>query len=161
MCSVSLTVITNWSGTSWTEQNPTVCDKDLTWQFYSCAVHGGLKQQKEAWVTVADLCCSCRDKCSCQEKLKTCILLSVFSSPALYDTGWMWGPAVFFTLKTLRKQLWFCEENVFINCHWKPFGLSLVGYFAFQNDDCILDCWITSLMLCCRLACNILFSSPV
>lgn len=45
-------LLTNWSGTPWAEHSPAMCDKDLTWQFYSCATHGGLEQQKRAWGAV-------------------------------------------------------------------------------------------------------------
>lgn len=58
----------------------------------------------------------------------------------------MWTHLYFYFVKDTDKPIVFCEGNVLIYYYWKPFGLSLVGYFVFQNKDAwILDRWTTSL----------------
>lgn len=158
-------VLTNWNCTPWAEHGRATYDKDLTWQFYSHAVDGGLEQQKGAWGTawqrpVLFLLPLQQERVNALVK-KT--WKAVFSCPfSLSCFIWAWldvKPSVF--LLCLKYWQTNCVLVILIHYFWKIFLLSFVGYFAFHiGGACILYCELL-LMLCCRLAWNVLLSSLV
>lgn len=161
-------VLTNWNGTPWAAHGRAMCDKDLTWQSYSCAVRGGLKQQKAAWGIVWQrpvlFLLPLQQKCV--NALVKKIWKTVFSSP--------------FPLPCLTWDWLAVEPSVFLHClkYWQTncvlvrdvyqfitvgrhliFLWQVILHFKFETlAFCIVNYF---LMLCCRLAWNVLLLSLI